>query len=374
MRPETSGVLASHQLTDLIRGSTPLITSDVGITDDQIQPASLDLTLGNRVYGIPASVLPRPGQKVSELIDQHLQYPFTLEEGHRGFLPKGNTFIVPLRERLALPPGFWAKFSPKSSTGRTDTFVRILAEGVHRFDFVPAGYEGPLYAEITPLSFPVYIKPGLSLIQMRVRTGDPCLSSDKVAIRQAKEGIFFSQAGEPIAPSALDMQEYGVYMHVDLERPVVGFVARSFVQEAISLSEMDKYDPALYWEPIPRPKNGEIVIAPGSFYLLATKERVRIPSDWCGDIPPYDATIGEFRSHYAGFFDPGFGGEQGTTGVLEVRGRELPFAVTDGQAICRMDFERMSETPATLYEGNYAGDPRPSLSKHFAHRRDVWGE
>jgi dCTP deaminase len=372
MHQKRPTVLSDRELAASINGRAPFITTTLpAFPASQIQPSSLDLTIGHTAYGMGVAALPRPGMSIEELVaSTESHYKFTLDDGKPGFLHKGYTYIFRLNESLSLPEHFSAKFSPKSSTGRTDMFVRILADGVPRFDSVPEGYRGNLYLEVTPLSFHMRIRPGLALVQMRIRNGDARLTESEIALLQAEKGMFFSKEGNIIPAHDLKMAEHGVYMHIDLDRDIVGFVARTDLRGVLNLFEVDVYDPLDFWEPIPRPRNGRLVIDPGRFYLLATKERVKIPETVCGDIAPYDTSAGEFRTHYAGFFDPGFGGEDGTTGVLEVRGREMPHALSDGDPICLMNFEAVSEVQS-VYKGNYQGTG-PSISKHFKRRYEAW--
>lgn len=367
------GVLTSTELTQLIRGRAPVVVSSFpgGISDKkQIQPSSFDLSIGNEFFGMFRTALPKRGEPVSELL-KRAEYTFTKEDDEEGFLHQNYTYIVPLRESIRLPQGFSAKFSPKSSIGRVDVFVRVLADGVPLYDQVPDGFQGQLYLEINPLSFRVKILPGEMLMQMRLKMGDPRLSAEEIRIRQSDSAIFHTKEGKPLNAYELNGSEHGVYMHVDLDRDIVGFVSRSSANPLLLRKEGEgMHTPEDYWQPISRPSNGALDLEPGRFYLLATKERVRIPGDLSGDIMPYDAAAGEFRTHYAGFFDPGFGAEGGTTGVLEVRGRELPHSLSDGQPICLMVFEQLASVPKP-YEGNYT-DPRPSLSRYFARRYEVW--
>jgi len=370
-RSETFAVLSDQELRRIITGEAPLITSKdpAGIQLDRIQASSLDLTIGQQVYGMGVASLPRGGGSVADLITGS-QYSFTRGLGQDSFLHRKYTYLVPINEQLALPRGFSAKFSPKSSTGRTDVFVRVLADGVSRFDHVPEGYRGDLYLEITPLSFPILVRPGESLVQMRIRNGDARLSGREVALMHSHKGIFLDKNGQAIPMHDLKLAEHGVYLHVDLDRDVVGFVARSNVTSALSLSEKGKSDPFEYWEPIPRPRGG-LTLDPDRFYLLQTKGRIRIPNDVCGDIAPYDASTGEFRTHYAGFFDPGFGAPDGITCVLEMRGREVPHRLFDNDPVCLMVFEQVG-TVEKPYSGHYQNNG-PSLSKHFRDRYEVWG-
>jgi len=368
---EQPTVLSDQELAAIITGEAPFITSrsKEGIQPDQIQASSLDLTLAQQVYGMGVASLPREGGRVADLI-RECQYSFTLDLEQEGFLHRGYTYVVPLNEKLALPAGFSAKFSPKSSTGRTDVFVRVLADGVSRFDHVPDGYRGDLYLEITPLSFPIRIRPNLSLVQMRIRSGDARLFGRDVALMHSHRGIFLDKTGGIIPMHDLKQAEHGIYLHVDLDRDIVGFVSRSNVTDALTLSLSDANDPLEYWEPIPRQRSW-LTLDRDRFYLLATKERVRIPENLCGDIAAYDASTGEFRTHYAGFFDPGFGGDIGITCVLEVRGREVPHRLFDNDPVCLMVFERVGAV-AKPYQGHYQ-NAGPSLSKHFKRRYEVWG-
>lgn len=371
MSSQKHRVLSDQELSAILAGRAPFITTKApaGIAPEQIQASSLDLTLGQKVFGMGVASLPHEGRNVSDLV-KGCQYSFTLEPGQDGFLHRGYTYIVPLNEQLLFPEGFSAKFSPKSSTGRADVFVRVLADGVSRFDHVPEGYRGDLYLEITPLSFPVLIRAGLSLVQMRVRSGDARISGREVVITHARTGIFLDKKGSIIPAHELVRAEYGIYMHVDLARDIVGFVSRSNVTKALSLFGGVVHDPFEFWEPIHHSCGG-LTLDPDRFYLLPTKERIRIPDDMCGDIAPYDASTGEFRTHYAGFFDPGFGGEEGITGVLEVRGREVPHRLFDNDPICLIVFERVGMV-AKPYQGHYQ-NPGPSLSKHFKNRYEIWG-
>lgn len=371
MKLRNPGVLGRTELISVIRGASPIITTirTGGIRDDQIETSAVNLTIGSRVYGMSRMTLPQPGQKIEELVAQ-ADYDFDLAEGQLGFLHKNYTYLIPLNETVQLPKGFTATFSPRSSIGRVDVFVRVLADGVPLYDRLPDEYCGKLWLEVTPLSFCVRVFPGLSMTQMRLKLGDARLTSQEVRIRQAKDGILWNQDGTPVKPQELRGASHGIYMHVDLKRDIVGFRSRRSAPP-LSLNASGSYDPDDFWEPIRRPKNGRIDLEPGEFCLLATSEAVRIPKDVCGEIMPYDAAAGEFRTHYAGYFHPGFGGEKGTIGVLELRGRESSHSLSDGQPICLMAFEHLCSPLSEGYDGEYT-DPRPSLSKFFDRRLGVW--
>lgn len=374
MNQKFEGVLDASNLRKIITGEKPMITSSYtqGINIDEggaVQPSSLDLTLTGHFYGMGRMRLPERDQPVSDLCKQY-QYEFSIRQMEEGFLHKGYTYIAQLHESVEFPKGYSAKFSPKSSIGRIDVFVRVLADGVPLYDRLPDGYKGHLYLEITPLSFPIKLGPHESLTQMRIKVGDPNVSGEELPILQSAHGIFLRN-GKSLQAHELEISSRGAYMHIDLDRDIVGFVSRTS-SPPISFKGIGTHDWQDYWEPIPRPRNRSLIIEPGRFYLPATKEGVRIPDFLCGDILEYDTSVGEMRTHYAGFFDPGFGAEKtGTIGVLEVRGREAAYELVDGQPICVMAFERLVPGATAKYSGNYK-DPRPSLSKFFTERYEAW--
>lgn len=363
-----------QMLRDAVRGVNPMIRSNREIKDGQIQPASIDLTLQGHVYAMRAASIPKAHETVEDLIARlrRPNYKFDLTTGESKVLDKGHTYIVPLAEHLELPKEFKAIFSPKSSTGRTDVFVRVIADKSAHYDMVSPGYKGKLYLEITPLSFGIAIQDALSLVQMRIMSADSRrLSDTEIALQHASNCIVFGSDSKPIPNDEVKIRDRSIYFHVDVSRPIVGFEAKSSGIRDIDLSKENFYDPSEYWIPIPRPKDDSLILEPGKFYLLVTRECVRIPPDICGEIIPHDATSGEIRPHYAGFFDPGFGGDTGTPGVLEVRCRDMPFNLEDGQPICRMIFHKTRGRSEEQYKGNYKMF-RPSLSKHFKDRFEVW--
>lgn len=365
-----------QMLRDSIRGASPLIRSTREIKNSQIQPSSIDLTLTGKVHAMKAAALPKSHETVEDLIERFKRpgYEFSLSSDVSKTLDKGNTYIIPLAEHLELPKEFRAIFSPKSSTGRTDVFVRVVADRCTHYDMVPPGYKGKLYLEITPLSFAIAVRDGLSLVQIRIMSADSRRMTDtEITLQHSGNGIVYDKSGKPISNNDVKIRDRSIYFHVDVDRPVVGFEAKSSGVRDIDLSNENFYDPFEYWIPILRPKDGTVILEPGKFYLLVTRERVRIPPDICGEIIPHDASSGEIRPHYAGFFDPGFGGDTGTPGVLEVRCRDMAFTLTDGQPICRMIFHRTRERSLEQYQGNYL-TMRPSLSKHFKDRFSVWDE
>jgi dCTP deaminase len=366
-------VMPCQYLQTAVSGAAPIIhiPEEFPLSAKQIQPASIDLRLGQMAFRMWAAALPHD-RYVTDLIEQGKKYDFALSEHDTNALEVGAVYLIPLLETCALPNDKYIEFSPKSSTGRSDVFCRVLCDNWPHYDRTPPGYHGMLYLEVMPLSFDVRICCGLSLVQGRLKNvGDEPLNSNEITDLHMESGILLNNDGAPLNQKDLMVRDSELFLHIDLKREIVGFSAKSTITQALDLTKDDAHEPDDYWVPIRRPKNGELVLVPGIFYLLVTRERTRIPSRVCGQIPSYSPTIGEVRTHYAGFFDPGFGGIHGSSCVLEMRARDTPFTFTDGQAVCSMNFERMSQVPTQLYAGNY-DQSGPSLSKHFKERYDSW--
>lgn len=327
----------------------------------QVQPASLDLRLGNVAYRVRASFLAGAGNIVSSRLNEFEMHRIDLSQG--AVLEKGCVYLVPLMESLALPEDVSAVANAKSSTGRLDLLTRTITDGGIEFDRIPAGYSGPLYAEICPRSFSVLVRPGMRLNQIRFRCGQASLSDDDLRALHAQT---------PLVDGPAVIQD-GLGFSVDLRLPgsdLVGYRAKPHTG-VIDLDRIDAYDPAEYWEEV-RTRDGRIILDPGAFYILVSREAVHIPPLYAAEMAPYLAMVGEFRVHYAGFFDPGFGhaeaGGAGSRGVLEVRCHEAPFVLEHGQIVGRLVYEKMSERPTQLYgagiASNYQGQGL-KLSKHF---------
>lgn len=337
--PNRPGILPCQSIDALIDQGA--ILSEDRFDDDQVQPASLDLRLGARCWRVRASFLPRLGQTVAQRIADVAMHELDLTRG--AVLEKGCVYIAELQERLALPPGVSARANPKSSTGRVDVFVRLLSDGGPAFDDVVEGYHGPTYIEIAPQTFSVLVRRGTRLNQLRLKRGDP---------------------------PRLRTESVGV----DLTGEVAGFRGRRHAP-VVDLDHVDGHDPRLYWEPL-IPQNGQLLLDPGEFYILASKQAVEIPVLEAAEMTPIDPSVGEFRVHYAGFFDPGFGTDEahgkGSRGVLEVRSHETPFILEDGQTVARLVYEPLTERPTRLYGdlGSHYQRQGLKLSKHFR----VWGE
>jgi dCTP deaminase len=331
---------------------------------DQIQPASLDLRLADVAYRVRASFLPGPRATVGERIDHLKLHEISLSDG--AVLETGCVYIVPLSESLALPPGLSAAANPKSSTGRLDVFTRVIADQARAFDQIEPGYHGPLYAEISPRTFPILVREGSRLSQIRFRRGAGVLDAEELAALHARERLIDSPDADLAG---------GVAVSVDLSGLSadgrVGYRAKRHTG-VIDVERRGGYAVADFWEPIMARDDRSLILDPNEFYILASKEAVLVPPDHAAEMVPFDPLVGEFRVHYAGFFDPGFGyagaGGGGARAVLEVRSREVPFILEHGQTVGRLIYERMLARPAKLYgEGigsNYQAQGL-KLSKHF---------
>jgi len=354
-----NGVLSDSQINDLIGAGCVTATQD--FDTGQVQPASLDLRLGMRAYRVRASFLAGHGQTVAARLDQFTMHEIDLTDG--AVLEKGCVYVVPLMEGLALPQGMTAAASAKSSTGRLDLLTRIITDNGVEFDRVPEGYQGPLYVEICPRSFSVLVRPGLMLNQIIFRQGKTFMDDAELTALHAQTPIVNGPA----------VISDGLGFSVDLKPAsgdLVGYRAKPHTG-VIDLAQIGHYAPADFWEEV-RTSEGRIILDPGAFYILVSREAIAIPPDCAAEMAPYLAMVGEFRVHYAGFFDPGFGwdsaGGSGSRGVLEVRCHEAPFVLEHGQIVGRLVYEHMSQTPAALYgqdiKSNYQGQGL-KLSKHF---------
>jgi dCTP deaminase len=355
----TSGVLPAQALRQLIASGA--LTGDPAIRDDQLQPASLDLRLGPVAYRVRASFLAGNGRRLQDRLDEFTMHKVNLAEG--AVLEKNCVYVIPLAERLALPSGITAVANAKSSSGRLDLLTRTITDGGVEFDRIPAGYTGPLYAEVCPRSFSVLVREGQRLNQIRFRDGQSVLSDAALAALHAKEPLVTGEA----------LISDGLGFSVDL-RPatgdLVGYRAKPHAG-VIDLDRIGHYPISDFWEEL-RTTEGRIILDPGAFYILVSREAVTIPPDYAAEMAPYLAMVGEFRVHYAGFFDPGFGhaaaGGAGSRGVLEVRCHEAPFVLEHGQIVGRLVYENMKNRPETLYgvgiSSNYQGQGL-KLAKQF---------
>ncbi|WP_376872158.1 2'-deoxycytidine 5'-triphosphate deaminase [Albirhodobacter sp. R86504] len=355
----TQGVLPDTEISDLLdRGA---IRVDQPLIAGQIQPASLDLRLGTVAYRVRASFLAGKNRPVESRLEEFEMHRMDLTNG--AVLEKGAVYLVPLMESLALPDGITAVANAKSSTGRLDLLTRVITDGGTEFDRIIDGYHGPLYAEICPRSFSVLVRPGMRLNQIRFRSGQAVLEDGDLMALHDREALV---SGEAVI-------DHGLGFSVDLlpdTGDLVGYRAKPHTG-VIDLDRIGHYPASEFWEEI-RTRDGRIILDPGAFYILVSREAVTIPPDYAAEMAPFLAMVGEFRVHYAGFFDPGFGhgaaGGVGSRGVLEVRCHEAPFVLEHGQVVGRLVYERMAARPQTLYgagiASNYQGQGL-KLSKHF---------
>jgi len=355
------GIFSARLIEKLI--DTGAVILDQAVDSEQVQPASLDLRLGAKAIRVRSSFLPGPHHTVADRIDHLRLHEIDLTEG--AVLERGCVYLVPLLESLALPEQVSAAANPKSSTGRLDIFTRVICDYARGFDNVPAGYHGPLYIEISPRTFPVLVRRGSRLSQMRFRTGDTKLSVKEHKALHTEQTLVFD-------PN-MDVGE-GVALSIDLlgegREGLIGFRSKRHTS-VIDVDKKDVLEVLDFWDPL-YTRGGELILDPEEFYILVSRESVHVPPDYAAEMVPFDPLVGEFRVHYAGFFDPGFGhSEAGGTGshaVLEVRSREVPFLLGHGQTIGRLVYERMAERPDRLYGtglgSNYQAQTL-KLSKHF---------
>lgn len=343
---------------------TGAIAAGSAFDPDQIQPASLDLRLGEKAWRVRASFLPGAAQTVAERVESLKLHEIDLRNG--AVLERGCVYIVPLLEMLDLPYAVSAATNPKSSTGRLDIFTRVIADGARAFDTIPAGDTGPLYLEISPRTFPVLVRTGSRLSQMRFRTGAPRLSIEEHKALHAAETLVYD-------PN-LEVGE-GVSVSIDLKGEardgLIGFRSKRHTA-VVDVDRKDALDVLDFWEPLINRGRDELILDPDEFYILVSRESVHVPPAYAAEMVPFDPLVGEFRVHYAGFFDPGFGhsaaGGTGSRAVLEVRSREVPFLLGHGQTIGRLVYERMTEAPEKLYGSGVGSNYQAQtlkLSKHF---------
>lgn len=353
------GVLPLQSIRNMVDSGA--IAAVAPIESVQIQPASLDLRLGDVAYRVRASFLAGAEATVADRLGDFEMHRVNLAGG--AVLEKGCVYVVPLQERLALPRDVSAVANAKSSTGRLDLLTRLITDRGTEFDRIAGGYDGPLYAEICPRSFSVLVRPGMRLNQVRFRRGQAVLTDAQLRERHRRDRLV---SGEALIADGLGFS-------VDLKPEagtLVGYRAKPHTG-VVDLDRIGQYPAPDFWEEV-HSADGRVILDPGAFYILVSREAVHIPPDCAAEMAPYLAMVGEFRVHYAGFFDPGFGhaaaGGAGSRGVLEVRCHEAPFALEHGQIVGRLVYERMAEVPEVLYgadlKSNYQGQGL-KLAKQF---------
>ncbi|MGH7030697.1 MAG: 2'-deoxycytidine 5'-triphosphate deaminase [Stellaceae bacterium] len=370
-----TGILPYQLLRDAIE-RTHEIRSLEPIVDDQIQPASLDLRLGNVAHRVRASFLPGPCRTVTEKLRSLQLHALDLSEG--AVLEKDCVYIVPLLEHLALRYRTSGSANPKSSTGRLNVFARVITDYGTEFDSIKSNYCGPLFAELSPRSFSILVRKGSRLVQLRVRRGRP--TSSNAALRRLHEEVGFSIV-PPGSPIGRELIEGGLAVTVDvsgaLQSGFVGYKSRKHTP-VIDVDKINHYNVQDFWDLVFANNDRGIILDPEDFYILASREPVAIPTDQAAEMLAYDTLVGEFRVHYAGFFDPGFGmaetGGKGSRAVLEVRAHEVPFLIEHGQIVGRLVYERLIARPDKLY-GRAIGSSYQrqglALSKHFKEFRSL---
>jgi dCTP deaminase len=364
-KPFSTGILPSQELEHLVRVTKEISAVDE-IQDNQFQPASLDLRLGAVAYRVRASFLPGKASTVKERLEDLAMHEMDITHG--GVLERGCVYIVPLLEHISLRHRMSAMGNPKSSTGRLDIFTRLITDQGTEFDRVREQYKGPLYAEVSPRTFSILVRKGSRLSQLRIRRGRPPSTDEGMRRLQVEQQLVDSTISE-------DEIRNGVPVSVDVRGDeygrLIGYKARSY-SGLIDVDKIRHYDLEEFWEPVHAPRRGGLILDPADFYILASREAVKVPPSHAAEMIAYDTLVGEFRVHYAGFFDPGFGhpdaGGEGSRAVLEVRSYEVPFIIEHGQIVGRLTYERLTAQPHRLYgSGVNSSYQRQgiALSKHF---------
>lgn len=358
---EAAGILPSHALDALI--TSGVIAMRNGVEAGQVQPSSLDLRLGDVAHRVRASFLPGKARTVRDRLEDLSLHTIDLKAG--AVLETGCVYVVPLLESVDLPETVSGIANPKSSTGRLDVFTRLITDYSTAFDRVEAGYSGPLYAEISPRTFSILARTGSRLNQLRLRQGEPIFSDTQLRDLHQQSSLVEGQG---------DIDD-GIGFSIDLlghdETGLIGYRAKRHAG-LIDIDRKAGYHPEDFWERLYASRDHSLILDPDEFYILASKEAVSVPPDFAAEMVPFNPEVGEFRVHYAGFFDPGFGhsqsGGKGSRAVLEIRSHDVPFILTDGQLIGRLVYERLVETPNVVY-GQGIGSNYQSqglkLSKHF---------
>ncbi len=352
------GLFSYQDLKGLVR-SRAVSSSMEPLSEDQIQPASIDLRLGAKAFRLVSSFLPeshgvmerlgKGGGDDSDLV----MYEIDISNG--GILEKGHVYLIPLMEELSLPEGVMGRANPKSTTGRLDIFARVLTDKNPRFDDIAPGYRGGLFLEILPRSFAIGVSQGLSLVQLRLMDGDAVVDDMELRALQRDEGLLYDGDGDGRASDVSISR--GIFMSVDLSgeamNGVIGYKSRKN-SHVVDLTKRDHYNICDFWEPVTGGRDSTLILEPEEFYILSSREKIRIPTGYAAEMAAYEAGSGELRTHYAGFFDPGFGygqsGEvKGTKAVLEVRAHDVPFMISHGQTFCKLAYERMRNVPEKTY-------------------------
>jgi len=367
-QPSGEGILPSQELREFIADG---VISATELGEDQIQPSSIDLRLSGEAYQVAASFLPGTSTTLLNKAAANGMLRQKIDISGPTLLYPGLIYIIPLQESLDLPPDVFGIANPKSTTGRLDIFTRLITDVGDEFERVRRGYSGRLYIEVVSQTFPILVQAGLRLNQLRLARGRHIFAGDR-ALRKLDQLDPLIDADEESAQANVDR---GLRLTVDLQGNDAGIVAYQARKTStpIDLSRIDHYEIADFWKPILRNEKLQCVLEPGEFYILASRQRVRVPPGFAAELLPYDLATQEFRVHYAGFFDPGFGygtaGEiPGTRAVLEVRASQMPILLEDDQFVGRLNYYRMAAVPDKVYGGNIGSSYQQqglALSKQF---------
>ena len=363
----TRGILPSQTIRELKESGA--ITATPAIEEQHIQPASLDLRLGDVAHRVRASFLPGPHSTVEAKIKELRMTRVDLTSA--AVFEKDCVYIVPLLEEVNLPPTMSGKANPKSTTGRLDIFVRLITDYGVEFDRVPPGYKGKLYAEVVSRTFTVAIRAGMRLNQLRFVQGTADSQDKDIRKLDREENLVYLDEDTPTRA----VTDRGLRITVNLEaaepNEIIAYRARANAP-VVDLSKIDHYAPEEFWEAKRQSSNKSLILHTGDFYILASRERVRVPADFAAEMVPFDPSDGEFRIHYAGFFDPGFGygsnDIKGTRAVLEVRAHEVPFLMEHGQLVGRLNYMPLLARPDKIYGTNIGSSYQQqalTLSKQF---------
>ena len=356
-----SGILPGQIIRSMIESGE--IWSQGNISEEQIQPASLDLRLSDIAYRIRASFLPSDGS-VKDKLSELALHKIDISDG--AVLETGCVYLVPLMEALSLPERITAISNPKSSTGRVDVFTRLICDGSHEFDKIPGGYKGHLWLEISPRTFPIIVRQGTRLNQMRFRRGRLTSSDAELKRLHSEESIVYNGKADISEGLAISVNLNG-----NNKEEIIGYKAKRHAG-LIDLDKANKYSVSKFWDPVLLNDENRLILDPGEFYILASHESIAIPPSHAAEMVPFNPSIGEFRVHYAGFFDPGFGhgssNGEGSKAVLEVRGYDVPFILEHNQIVGRLMYEKLTEFPEKFYGSSIGSNYQKQnlrLSKHF---------
>lgn len=367
-QPGGEGILPSQELRQLV---TDGVISAPGFSEDQIQPSSIDLRLGDAAYEVAASFLPGASTTLLKKAAANGMLRHKIDISTPTLLYPGLIYVIPIQEILDLPPDVFGIANPKSTTGRLDIFTRLITDIGDEFERVRRGYSGKLYIEVVSQTFPILVQAGMRLNQLRLARGRHIFAGDR-ALRKLDQVDPLIDADEESAQAQVDR---GLRLTVDLQgngSGIIGYRARK-TSTPVDLSKINHYEIADFWIPVMRNDRMQCILEPGEFYILASRQRVRVPPGYAAELLPYDLSTQEFRVHYAGFFDPGFGygsgGEiPGTRAVLEVRASQLPILLEDDQFVGRLNYYRMASVPDKVYGGNIGSSYQLqglALSKQF---------